>query len=360
MTDGLVYQRLKTAFLHASKWCGLFRLSRSVTRGGLRILCYHGFADDDLLRFRPSFFMSSKTFAQRLEVLRSNGYPVLPLEDALTRLDEGTLAPASTVITVDDALESFQDLALPLLKKQGLPVTTYVASYYALNHVPDFRLVVRYMLWKGGSVELDLSSVDPALKGSIRLGDPADRQQAEDAIIAQGEMYGSDGRKELSARLGQLLNVDYERLTASRAFHVVSLDEVRDLVDDGVDVQLHTHRHRLPVSQAGTADELTTNRQILEPIVGRALVHFCYPNGIWSDAHWPWLASLKIRSATTCDAGLNYRTTPRLGLRRILDAEDVPLISFEAEMSGFTELLRSAVRRVRSALVRRGGERLPG
>ena len=43
-----------------------------------------------------------------------------------------------------------------------------------------------------------------------------------------------------------------------------------------------------------------------------------------SDAHWPWLASLKILSATTCDAGLDYRTTPRLGLRRILDAEDVP------------------------------------
>ena len=48
-----------------------------------------------------------------------------------------------------------------------------------------------------------------------------------------------------------------------------------------------------------------------------------------------------METATTCEPGLNSPSTPRLSLHRFLDGEDITQIEFEAEVSGFTELLRS-------------------
>ncbi len=45
-------------------------------------------------------------------------------------------------------------------------------------------------------------------------------------------------------------------------------------------------------------------------------------------------------SAVTCEVGTNDRSTPRYGLRRFLDSESVLPIEFEAELSGFAELMR--------------------
>ena len=45
-------------------------------------------------------------------------------------------------------------------------------------------------------------------------------------------------------------------------------------------------------------------------------------------------------SATTCNADLNYPDKPSLELKRFLDGENISDIEFEAELSGFNELLR--------------------
>jgi hypothetical protein len=105
---------------------------------------------------------------------------------------------------------------------------------------------------------------------------------------------------------------------------------------------LHTHRHRFPEEETAASREIADNRAVLEPVVGVPLRHFCYPSGIWSPRVWPTLEAAGIKSATTCDPGLNFHDTNRFGLRRILDAESVTAISLEAELSGFKYLLRRA------------------
>jgi hypothetical protein len=47
-----------------------------------------------------------------------------------------------------------------------------------------------------------------------------------------------------------------------------------------------------------------------------------------------------VESATTCEPGLNTAETPLLGLYRILDQDDLSQIEFEAELFGFSELIR--------------------
>jgi hypothetical protein len=94
--------RLKLAAYHVCKWAGLFALARRLTPGGLRILCYHGFAVDDESEFRPGLFIRVETFRRRLAHLAAHRYPILSLDEAIDRLTRGTLPPNAVVITVDD------------------------------------------------------------------------------------------------------------------------------------------------------------------------------------------------------------------------------------------------------------------
>src|SRR5262249_49826858 len=136
------------------------------------------------------------------------------------------------------------------------------------------------------------------------------------------------------------LDVSFDEIRNSRMVSVMTTAEIARAAADGVDIQLHTHRHRLSGGDEGVAREIRDNRAVLEPLVGRRLRHVCYPSGVWSADQWPALRKADIKSATTCDAGFNYPSTPPLGLKRFLDGEDIAQIEFEAELSGLMEIMR--------------------
>jgi peptidoglycan/xylan/chitin deacetylase (PgdA/CDA1 family) len=336
---------LKRAVYHLCKWAGLFALARRLTPGGLRILCYHGFAVADETEFRPGLFIRAETFRRRLAYLAAHNYPVISLEDAIERLSRRALPPNATVITVDDGFSGFHRLAWPELAKHSFPSTVYVTSYYAGKQQPIFRLAVQYMFWKTQVAELDTSLLGLPEHESVALDSPASRDRVQWQIIRYGESDLSEPQRNLlAARLGERLGVDYGELESNRAFTLMTPSDLRELDAAGVDIQLHTHRHVLPEDEASVEREIGQNREFLEPLTSAPLRHFCYPSGIWSHAHWPWLDGQGVITATTCDQGFNYSATPRLGLKRFLDGENISQIHFEAEVSGFTELLRSLKR----------------
>jgi peptidoglycan/xylan/chitin deacetylase (PgdA/CDA1 family) len=224
----------------------------------------------------------------------------------------------------------------------------YVTSYYADKGQPIFRLVVQYMFWKTKAPVLDGAGLDVPGVGRVVLDSAATRDRVQWEIVRHGEAdLDEPGRNLLAQRLGERLGVDYASLVANRAFTLMTPEEIRELDGAGIDIQLHTHRHVLPEDEALVEREIGQNREFLEPLTSAPLRHFCYPSGIWSRAHWPWLHDRGVVTATTCDRGLNDSTTPRLGLKRFLDGEDISQIQFEAELSGLTEILRS-VRRLRA------------
>jgi len=344
-------RQLKHALLTASKLVGLFRLAGYLTGGGLRILCFHGVSLADEHRFRPKLFMQADTFEGRLALLQRHGFPVLPLGEAVERLREGTLPPRAVAITVDDGFYGTYGEAMPRLRRLGMPATLYVTSYYVLKPGPVFELVVQYMFWKTRRVEVDLGGLGPATPLAVSLRDEAAQKRVMHQIIDYGNAQGDEAvRSELLRKLGARLGVDYEEIIRRRLFGLMSLEEVRDLAAQGVDVQAHTHRHCFPEEEWAARKELADNRAVLEPATGRRLEHFCYPSGVWSARHWPWLASEGMKTATTCDEGLNYPGTPVLALRRFIDGEDVSTLEFEAELSGFSELVRTGRQAIRRLL----------
>ncbi|MGH7277227.1 MAG: polysaccharide deacetylase family protein, partial [Candidatus Rokuibacteriota bacterium] len=307
----------------------------------LRILCYHGVALGDEAAFRPQLFITPARLQQRLASLARHRFPVVSLDQALDGLDGGTLPAAATVITIDDGFHGAQRLGMGLLREFGFPATVYLTSYYCLNERPIFGLVVAYAFWKTRRTELDFTGLGLPRSGVVSLADDEERDRAMADIISWGETRCDEaGRGALALATCERLGVDYAALEGARILSLVTPSEIREMALAGIDLQLHTHRHRLPFEPALASREIADNREALTPFVIKPLVHFCYPSGLRSPAHEPALRGAGIRSATTCEPGLNYPATPRLALRRFLDGEHISQIEFEAEAFGFAELLR--------------------
>jgi peptidoglycan/xylan/chitin deacetylase (PgdA/CDA1 family) len=336
--------------LYASRAAGLFHLARWLTRGKLRILCYHGFALGDETNFRPRLFIEPITLARRIRYLQRHRVPVVPLGDALGMLDRRALPPAATVITIDDGFFSTRQVLLSHFASAGMPATVYVTSYYADKQSPVFRLAAQYMFWKTRASRLDLNQLTPELAGAAALDDPAAADRALTAVTDYGERsLDEPGRTRCLRRLGQLLGVDYGELVSSRRLSLMTAEEIRSTAAAGFDIQLHTHRHRFPIDEEAATRELRDNRRWLENTLGTRVEHFCYPSGLWSPEHFAPLTAEGVQSAVTCDPGLNDASTQRLALRRFLDGENIAQIEFEAEVSGYLEILR----KLRTSLARR-------
>lgn len=335
-------QFTKIAILRSCKYLGVFCLSRLLVRRKLLILCYHGFELTDEAKFRPRLFMPPDVFANRLEAIRRRRHPVLPLDEALKHLKAGTL-PANTVcLTIDDGFYSVEPCAAPSLKRNGFPATLYVTSYYVQKGTPIFRLVVQYMFWKTAEEQLDVSSQPWGPKMPVDLSNVDKKERALWHIIEYGENQCNEPeRQTISATLGRYLHVDYAAIRAARSLTLLSPEQIANLKQFEIDIQLHTHRHRLPIDdETGVRTEITENSRYLEHIVGGTLQHFCYPSGIWDRCQWQWLEDVGIQSATTCDPCFNASDTPALGLYRVVDGTDITQIEFEAELSGLSELFR--------------------
>ena len=331
----------KHAILHISKWMGLFGLSRLLTRQDLRILCFHGAALADESSFRPGLFTTAAKFEARLAYLVKRGYPVIPLDEALAGRHNGGLPANATVITIDDGWYGTYRLMVPLLQQYNLPATLYIASYYLQKQTQVFNVAVDYAIWRAGQRILNVADVDPAMNGQFDLALPADRSKAADCIVRYGESaIGAEARQALFTSLCRALGLDSSMITERRLIAYMSEKEAEKLPQFGIDIQLHTHRHRFPRSLEAATREIEDNREALARLSSGRLVHFCYPSGEYSPEQIPWLQSMGIESATTTDRGINRRSQSPYELLRILDSEAMTTIEFEAEVCGFLDLLR--------------------
>jgi peptidoglycan/xylan/chitin deacetylase (PgdA/CDA1 family) len=324
---------------------GISRLCSLFTTGRLQILCYHGFSFEDEHLFRGKLFMAPALFERRLEWLKKHKYIVLDLDDAVARLASGKLRRKEIVVTIDDGFYSVFALAVPLLRAYGIRATVYVTSYYVTHNNPIFRLAIQYMAWKSTHGDVDLTGFLADSRGPIALRGPQAVESLQKFYEAAEEQLTEEQRVSVARAFGMRVGVDYDALSRSRRLTLMSGIEINALRTQGFDIQLHTHRHQLPLTVAGISREIGDNRATLSTLTDGRLEHFCYPSGFWDARQWPMLSALGIRTATTCLPGFNTDKTPLLALRRFLDGQEISMDEFAAEMSG----VKDVYRRVRSS-----------
>ena len=318
------------------KLFGLFHIARYITRDGLRIICYHGFAVAEEHKFRSRLFIRKELFLRRIAHLRRKGFPILRLSAALEALDRDRLPPCATVITMDDAWQGVYSVALPIIRQLEVPVTLYVPTYYIQHQMPVFTVTLSYLFWRTKARSVTL----PGGLGTFRLETEAEKAEA----LAQelGSSLAPADRLKFLKETAEALAVPFDEIEKQQLFQVVDECQLRQLADAGVDIQLHSHRHQWPLDDKEEVErEIVENRKFLQRTVSHALNHFCYPSGVYAEHQGEWLAALGVRSATTIEPGLNYVDTPRFMLHRLVDGHPVSDIEFEAEVTGFMDIVRA-------------------
>jgi hypothetical protein len=331
---------LKSSTLQISKNLGIFGLVAGTRwrQQRLLILCYHGLSQKDEHKWR-NLFIPPGFFRRRLEILARHRYRVLPLDDALRMLQEGNLPPKSVVITFDDGFHDFHQLGFPILHEFGFPSTVYQTTYYSNYLYPIFNLVLSYVFWRATARRIDVGAYKAS--GVFDLSKEQDRRRAVNALVdyARQHDYSIAQKNELAACIAGDLGVDYAEIMRLRMLHLMTPDQLREIAAGGVDVQLHTHRHRTPLDERSFTREIRENREWLAPITGTLPTHFCYPSGIYRPEFLPWLRAEHVVSAATCQCGLATRICEPLLLPRVLDSMHVTELDFESWLCGVSSLL---------------------
>ena len=324
------------ALLGAMKSVGAFsRAARSEERRSkLLILCYHGLSIDDEHAWLPKLFITPAGFRARLEALRDMGANVLPLGDAIDHLHKGTLPPCSVAITFDDGFYDFHKFGVPLLIEFRMPATLYLTTHYCDYRLPIVNLALDYILWKSNKKTVTLPTL--GIVASEPISNYQERQTVVWRLINSANEKGlkTVEKDEMARQVASVVDVDYDALLSKKMLQIMTSDQAKETFASGVDLQLHTHRHRTPRDKNLFQREIRDNAEYISRCSGKAPVHFCYPSGNYSPEFFPWLADLGVTSATTCERGLATAKSEDLLLPRFLDDSSVDLIRFQSFVAG--------------------------
>jgi hypothetical protein len=245
-------------------------------------------------------------------------------------------------ITVDDGTYDFYAVAYPLFKHLGIPVTLYVSTYYVFDRRPVFDGACQYLLWKAWNLgKGDVQ--DPVDEGGRSLHTAADCAHASARVVemASRQRWSADQKHEWLGQLARRLGLDWDDFLHRRLIALMHPEEIAALDPAIVDVQLHTHRHRVPDQRDLFLAEIVENRRALAEcgLDPRRLTHFCYPGGVHRAGFLPWLAEAGVTSAVTTDPGLASRRDDPLLLPRFIDAGTTSDVEFEGWASGLRHFI---------------------
>jgi peptidoglycan/xylan/chitin deacetylase (PgdA/CDA1 family) len=244
----------------------------------LMILCYHGVSLADEHEWNPTLYISPRTLTRRLDALRRLGCTVLSLPEAVDRLYAENLPGRAVVLTFDDGYHDFKAKALPLLKEGRYPATVYVTTQQWSGAITIEPLRTSYLSWR-------------SIRGAVSP-------------------------------------------CSARALSVMTQSEVADVAGRGIAIEMHTHRHRLPLDVDGLLLDIRVNRDLIASTTGRVPRHLCYPDGIYHTSLLQHLRACGVETATTCDPGLATTSAHPLLLPRFVDCEACSQATFEAWVTG--------------------------
>jgi peptidoglycan/xylan/chitin deacetylase (PgdA/CDA1 family) len=246
----------------------LARLVSRATGARLLVFIFHRILDrpDELLPGEPD----ARQFDWMVRLIAAN-FDVLPFGAAVRRLQRGELGRPSACVTFDDGYMDNLTVALPILKRHGIPATFFVATGFLEGDrmwSDDICEAVRK--FPGDSV--DLSRFD---LGRHDLRTAADRALTV-SVLQQRLKYLPHGERSETARaLAHAAGLeDISRLMLDR-------DGVRALRAAGMEIGAHTHTHPILKGLGGDEAyaEIVRSRLELEHILSEPVDVFAYPNG---------------------------------------------------------------------------------
>lgn len=256
---GLVSKAGFSALLEAT---GIERFARAVRPARGIILAMHRVSKECPSGPLGGLTVSVEDFSACVELLRSRGFEVVTMSEAVARMSVEDHGPPFAVLTFDDGYVDNHDLLLPLCERLSLPAVVYVTTGFVDRTHP--------MWWYGLEDLFDLHA-------SIQCGEhhferfehlhrhvlglpPGDAMQFVDCLQRD-------------------YRIDFGDVTDR---HAMTWPMVRDLAASGwVEVGAHGVSHAALARLAPDAadQEIRVSGERLEQELGLPTAHFAYPYG---------------------------------------------------------------------------------
>jgi peptidoglycan/xylan/chitin deacetylase (PgdA/CDA1 family) len=209
-------------------------------------------------------------FEARMRWISAN-FDVLPLPEAVRGLREDRLPRRALCITFDDGYADNHELALPVLRRLGLPATFFIATGY-LDGGCMFNDVVIEALRSAPGPMLELEDLG---FGRHPVSLDEERRQAIDRILGRLKYLEPAQRGAVAQQIAERAGAGVP------SGLMMSSQQVRELHAAGMQIGAHTVTHpilaQIPLDRA--REEIAAGRAGLEKIIGAPVRLFAYPNG---------------------------------------------------------------------------------
>jgi peptidoglycan/xylan/chitin deacetylase (PgdA/CDA1 family) len=214
--------------------------------------------------------IDATTFERHIALLAAE-FNVLPLGEACARLARGALPARAACITFDDGYADNEQIALPILKRFGLPATFFVSSGFSDGGIM-FNDVVIETVRRALAGTHDLSSLG---LGSYSLSDSTTRRATVDALLGQLKYRPVGERQALVEQLAEKMGSTLPKNL------MMSPAQIRRLHDAGMEIGGHTVNHPILASldEDQARAEIVDGKRRLEDIIAAPVSLFAYPNG---------------------------------------------------------------------------------
>ncbi len=237
-------------------------------RSRLSILVYHRVLEraDPLNDWDPI----ASEFEGQMRAL-SRFFTPLPLSEGVERLRSGTLPAHAACVTFDDGYRDNANVALPILRRHGVPATFFIATGY-LNGGRMWNDTVVESIRAITLLEMDLKSFG---LGVVRLSTPELRRKAIRDILVALKHLRSEERGTKVAEMEALAGNPLPRDLMMRD------GDVQSLRTSGMEIGAHTVTHPIltRMSSSDARREINESRECLAGILNEPISLFAYPNG---------------------------------------------------------------------------------
>lgn len=321
----------------AGEYAGLNTLFRYVSGKKYLILFYHGICKDgfDLLKGYDEHHLPQSIFRRQLESLKRHGYRFVTLTEGIRVLQEQTsLRERLVTLSFDDGFRNVIQNAYPIMLEFGAKGCLYV--------VTDM-IGTQQVLWTGWIEtfisQTTLDSLDFNFEGrmlSFTLKSKSQRKKVMREIKRLLKTLDWDKRRGYLAKMRLS-----ESVQPPSEFFLADWDELRSLDPDVLDIGSHTCSHLelgINLSEESLDHEIGYSKHVLEAVLNRPIVHFCYPSGSYSDRVLAKLREHGYVSAVSVHYGFNHRGQNLFLLNRISPTSS--LRGFKCNVSGMIALCK--------------------
>ncbi len=340
--------RAKAILGKACAWSGVTAGAARAHARCLAILTYHRvvpFHDTQPYAFQ-SLMVARDEFEAQMAHLRRR-YHVMPLHEAVKRLQADELPPRAVAVTLDDGYADNIRYAWPIMKKYDIPGALFVITgvldrthylwWDALwKAMPELLLAVRDKRQRLEQLPLDLLRI-------LQQGSQAhETASAARAVVDYLNRLPRHIRLPLMERL--LHNVETRGMTDAL---MMTWDDVRTIHREGMEIGSHTVSHAFvdELEPAEVQAEIGGSIRRLESQINTRIRYFAYPKGRLCESVKTQLKQMNIEAALSTDAGQNRPTEDRYHLKRIdagfsrMPGGFNPAV-FDAELNGVFEGFR--------------------